>query len=43
MLEFQLNFTEVCSLGSNQQYPIIGSDNGLVLARCQAIIWTNDG
>ena len=35
--------TEVCSLGSNLQYSSIGSDNGLALARQQAIIWTNDG
>ena len=27
---------------SNEQYPIIGSDNGLVPSRRQAIIRTND-
>ena len=36
-------FSEVCSLGSNQQYSIISSDNGLDLIRWQAIIWTNNG
>ena len=25
------------------QYYSIGSDNGLAPARCQAIVWTNDG
>ena len=29
--------------GSNQQYSIIGSDNGLAPTRRQAIIWANDG
>ena len=38
-----LNFTEFCAQGSNQQYIIIGSDNGLLSVRCHAIIWTNDG
>ena len=33
----------MCSLGSNWQYIIIGSDNGLVPNRRQAIIWTNAG
>ena len=37
------DFTEVCFQGSNQQYSSIGSDNGLVPTRWQAIIWTNDG
>ena len=37
------NFTEICSQGSNLQYSSMGSDNGLVPARRQAIIWTNDG
>ena len=41
MLEFDYDFTEVCSLGSNWQYPSIGSDNGLAPVRRQAIIWTN--
>ena len=31
------------SLGSNWQYVIIGSDNGLAPNRRQAIIWTNEG
>ena len=34
---------QVCSWGSNQQYSNIGSDNGLVPTRWQAIIWTKDG
>ena len=41
-----LNFngaTVVNSLGSNEQYSSIGSDNGLVPSMRQAIIWTNDG
>ena len=42
-LNSYLNFTEVCSQGSNQQYASIGSDNGLAPSRRQAIIWTNDG
>ena len=29
--------------GSNWQYGIIGSGNGLALNRRQAVIWTNDG
>ena len=37
------NFIEICSPGCNQQYSSIGSDNGLVPVRWQAIIWTNDG
>ena len=39
---FYLNFNEMCSLRSIQQQACIGSDNGLVLNRRQAIIWTND-
>ena len=42
-LNSKQNFTEVCSYGSNQQYSIIGLDNGLAPSRRQAIIWTNDG
>ena len=38
---FQLNLTEICSLGFNCQYVSIGSDNGLEPSRRQAIIWTN--
>ena len=37
------NFIEICSEGFNQQYPSIGSDDGLAPSRRQAIIWTNDG
>ena len=40
-LYFELNFTQVCSQGSNSQYPSIGSDNGLAPIRRRAIIWTN--
>ena len=39
----EINFTEVCSLGSNQQYSSIGSYTGLAPFRRQVIIWTNDG
>ena len=35
------NFSEVCSRGSNWQFSSIGSVNGLVTSRRQAIIWTN--
>ena len=41
-LNFYWDFSEVCSLGSNQEYSSIGSDNGLVPTRWKAIIWTND-
>ena len=40
---FSSNFTEMCSLESNWQMMMIGSDNGLALNRQQIIIWTNDG
>ena len=40
---FDLNLTEACFSGFNKQYAIIGSDNGLVPMRQQAINWTNDG
>ena len=33
----------VCSLESNLQYVIIGSDNGLAPNSRQAIIWIKDG
>ena len=33
------SFREDC----NQQYSSIDSDNGVLLAKRQAIIWTNDG
>ena len=42
-IDFDEDFTEVCSLGFNQQYSSIGSDNGLAPARRQAIVWTNVG
>ena len=42
-LKTTLNFTEICSFGSNWQYGSIGSNNRLALTRRQAIIWTNDG
>ena len=38
---FKLNLIEVCSKGSNWQLFWMGSDNGLVPNRRQAIIWTN--
>ena len=41
-INFDWNFSEVCSQGSNYQYPSTGSDNNLVPARRLAIIWTND-
>ena len=40
-MNFDWNFTEVCSWGSNWQYSIISSDNGLAPTRQQAIIWAN--
>ena len=42
-MNFGEDFTEVCSLESCQQYSIIGTDNGLVPNRWQAIIWTHGG
>ena len=42
LFNFNYNFTELCSLGSNWQYGIIGSDSGLAPNRCQAIMWTNE-
>ena len=41
-MNFDQDFTEVCSQGSNQQYFSIGSDNGLTPSRREAIFWTND-
>ena len=43
LLNFKWNFIEICSLWSNLQQTITGSDNGLSPNRWQAIIWTNDG
>ena len=43
IFNFKRNFIEICSLGSNWQYTIIGSGNGLSPNRQQAIIWTNGG
>ena len=43
LLNFRYNFIEICSLGSNWQYYSIGSVNGLVPNRWQAIIWSNGG
>ena len=42
LLYFALNFTEICSQQSNQQWSNIGSDNDLVSYRRQAFIGTND-
>ena len=39
-IEISLKFV---SKRPNQKYSIIGSDYGLVPARWQAIVWTNDG
>ena len=41
--EFKKKLHWNLSLGSNWQWVSIGSDNGLVPNRQQAIIWTNDG
>ena len=38
-MNFDYDFTEVCSQGTNQQYSNIVSDNGLALNRWQAIFW----
>ena len=38
-----LVFSEICSQGSNYQHVSIGSDNGLVPNRWQAIIWNKGG
>ena len=43
LFNFDQYFTAGCSWGSNLQYSIIGSDNGLAPTRRQAIIWTKDG
>ena len=43
LLNFWQNVTKMCSLGSNWQYGNIGSYNGLVANRQQAIIWHNVG
>ena len=40
-LYFDLNFTEICSQGSNWQPVSTGSGNGLVPSSRQAINWTN--
>ena len=40
---FDSNFTEICSKGWNYQCSRIGSDNGSIHIRQQAIIWPNDG
>ena len=41
-INFDYDFTAVCSQESNEQYSSTGSDNGLASIRQQAIIWTND-
>ena len=40
---FYSYFIKTYSQGSNYEYAIIGSDDGLTPCRRQAIIWTNDG
>ena len=42
MQMYDLQLTENFSWVSKQQYSSIGSDNGLVPTRREAIIWTND-
>ena len=41
IFKFQINFIEICSLGSNWWYVSTGSDNGFEPFRQQATIWTN--
>ena len=41
-MNFVKDFTEVCSYSSSWQHSSIGSDNGLVQTRRQAIFWTSD-
>ena len=42
-MNFDEDYTKVCSQGSNQKYYSIGLDYGLAQTRWQAIIWTNYG
>ena len=42
LLYFDSNFIEICSQGPSWQKPSTDSDNGLVMNKRQAIIWTND-
>ena len=42
-MNFDYEFNEVCSWGSNWQYPSIYSDNGLAPFWRQAIVWINNG
>ena len=42
-MNFDYDFTEVCSKGHSEQYSGIGSDNDLAPVRRQGIIWTNYG
>ena len=42
-MNFDWDYTEVCSQRSTTKQPSIGSDNGLAPTRHQAIIWTSDG
>ena len=39
--EWHDSYFEVCTQGSNWQYPSIGLDNGFAPNRRQVIIWTN--
>ena len=41
MLYFEKYFTDICSQGFNWQSSSIGTDNGLMPNRQQAIIWTS--
>ena len=42
-MNFDQDLSEHYSQGVNKQYSSIGSDNGVVQTRQQAIIYTNDG
>ena len=42
LLNFDQYWIVICSPWTNIQYPIIGSDHGLMLIRQQTIIWIND-
>ena len=43
LYDFQLRFYWSLFLSVNQQYSIIGPDNGLVPSMRQATVWTSDG
>ena len=41
--EFPFKYTKICWWESNNQQTSVGSDNGLVTIKQQAIIWASDG